>query len=138
MIGYVYRSTDFFGGYECLFNIHIAKPAVYTNKGVIRLIIRYIEKLLVKKRIAAEIEGLALRLYNKPERLDRMVGKYSSQFKITYFYTVAGIKHVGVFSAKPWEQVQLQRRNPQRRCRGVSDRAEKSITKRAGIPPAHT
>ena len=55
MIGYVYRRADFFCGYERLFNVHIAEPAVYTNKGVIGLILRYTEKLFVKKRIAAEI-----------------------------------------------------------------------------------
>ena len=55
MIGYVYRRADFLGGYERLFNVHIPKPAVYTNKGVIGLILRYAEKLFVKKRIAAEI-----------------------------------------------------------------------------------
>ena len=55
MIGYVYRRADFLGGYERLFNVHIAEPTVYTNKGVIGLIFRYAEKLFVKKRIAAEI-----------------------------------------------------------------------------------
>ena len=37
MIGYVYRRADFLGGYKRLFNVHIAEPAVYTNKGVIGL-----------------------------------------------------------------------------------------------------
>lgn len=55
MIGYVYRRADLLGGYERLFNVHIAEPAVYTDKGVIGLILCYAEKLFVKKRIAAEI-----------------------------------------------------------------------------------
>ena len=100
MIRNIDFSADFLCRNKCLVHIHISKPTVNSDKGNIRLIIGDFKKFFIVKRVAAEIEGLILRFDYKPKRLDCMVGNYGGYLEIADFYTVADIKHGGIFSAE--------------------------------------
>ena len=100
MVRNIYFCADFFRCDKRLVHIHISESAVNTDKGDVGIVFSYIKQLFVVKRVAAEIKRFILRFNYKPERLDRMVGKYGGYLEITYFYTVADVKRSGIFFAE--------------------------------------